>query len=410
MADSALVGLLRVLVSANSAEYETVMKQAGKTAESAGERIAKGLSKAEEGTRGLGLALSRLGGGQVIGHANTLVRAVGELGGVAKLTRAEQEKLNATLTAALEKYQALGREAPAQMRRIATETQAALKPTQAQAFQQQIGNLQNSLSSFASGARTIGLGMTAAFTAPIIGAAAAIGKLGIDAVESFALQAALRYPPRLTFSRVRHMANWARGRDALDVKASPFHRGGVRISTKHEVQRDRRICEAEESALLAACAKLDEPSFHSKLTWKEVDDIRARAAQGESQKSIGEDYGIGSALCSQIVRNRIWNPAMYVPLTCGQEMSDRVIGAFETGGRQGEMQKVQNSDIDWHSHEIKIAKAHTKASVARRIPLTLKGALVRFSGGGDLSEGPRASCSATRPERTFGTSIVCGVK
>ena len=114
------------------------------------------------------------------------------------------------------------------------------------------------------------------------------------------------------------MTNWARGRDTLEVKASPFHRSGVRISVKHEVQRDRRISEAEERMLLAACAKLDEPSFHSKLTWKDVNDIRARAAQGESQKSVGEEYGIGSALCSQIVRNRIWNPAIYVPLICGR--------------------------------------------------------------------------------------------
>jgi len=78
---------------------------------------------------------------------------------------------------------------------------------------------------------------------------------------------------------------------------------------------------------------------------------------------------------------------MYVPLTCGQEMRDRIIGALETGCRQGEMQKVQNSDIDWHSHEIKIAKAHTKASVARRIPFDPEGRLGeilarrRFVGG-----------------------------
>ena len=53
----------------------------------------------------------------------------------------------------------------------------------------------------------------------------------------------------------------------------------------------------------------------SKPTWKDLNDIRARTAQRESQKSSGADHGIGSALCSQIVRNRIWNPAMYVPLT-----------------------------------------------------------------------------------------------
>ena len=78
------------------------------------------------------------------------------------------------------------------------------------------------------------------------------------------------------------MTNWARGRDTLEVKASPFHRSGVRISVKHEVQRDRRVSEAEERMLLAACATLDEPSFHSKLAWKDVNDIRARAAEGES--------------------------------------------------------------------------------------------------------------------------------
>jgi hypothetical protein len=78
---------------------------------------------------------------------------------------------------------------------------------------------------------------------------------------------------------------------------------------------------------------------------------------------------------------------MHVPLTCGQEMRDRVIGALETGCRQAEMQKIQNTNIDWHSHEIKITKAHTKASVARRIPFDPEGRLGeilrrrRFVGG-----------------------------
>jgi hypothetical protein len=56
-------------------------------------------------------------------------------------------------------------------------------------------------------------------------------------------------------------------------------------------------------------------------------------------------------------------------------MRDRIIGALETGYRQGEMQKFQDSDVDWHSREIKIAKAHTKASVARRIPFDPEGRL-----------------------------------
>jgi len=173
------------------------------------------------------------------------------------------------------------------------------------------------------------------------------------------------------------------------VTSSPFHRDGIRISAKHEVQRDRRISEAEERAFLDACIELDKPSYHSKLTWDDVNAIRARAASGEAQASIASNYGIGSGLCSQIVCNKIWNPAAYVRLTCGQEMADRIIGALETGCRHGEMQKIQNSDIDWRSHEIKIAKAHTKASVARRIPFDPNGRLAEILGKRRFVGGPR---------------------
>lgn len=75
--------------------------------------------------------------------------------------------------------------------------------------------------------------------------------------------------------------------------------------------------------------------------------------------------------------------------TCGQEMRDRIIGALEAGCRQGEMQKIQNGDIDWHSHEIKIAKAHTKASVARRIPVDPEGRLGEILGRRRFVGGPK---------------------
>jgi len=70
-------------------------------------------------------------------------------------------------------------------------------------------------------------------------------------------------------------------------------------------------------------------------------------------------------------------------------MKDRIIGALETGCRHGEMQKIQNSDIDWRSHEIKIAKAHTKASVARRIPFDPNGRLAEILGRRRFVGGPR---------------------
>ena len=80
------------------------------------------------------------------------------------------------------------------------------------------------------------------------------GKEPVDIIKRAYSGHALSTRNRM-LSRVRHMTNWARGRDTLEVKASPFHRSGIRISVKHEVQRDRRISEAEERALLAACAK-----------------------------------------------------------------------------------------------------------------------------------------------------------
>jgi hypothetical protein len=206
------------------------------------------------------------------------------------------------------------------------------------------------------------------------------------------------------------MSNWARGRDTLEVTASPFHRSGIRIRVKHEVQRDRRVSEAEERTLLAACAKLDEPSFHSKLTWEDVNDIRARVAKGESQKSIADDHGIGSALCSQIVRNRIWNPAIYVPLTCGQKMRDRIVGALETGCRQGEMQKFRTATSIGTATRSRSRRRTRRPVSLGASRLIQRGGSVRFSAGDDLSEGQGASYSATRPELSSETSIVCGAR
>src|SRR5207248_799927 len=42
-------------------------------------------------------------------------------------------------------------------------------------------------------------------------------------------------------ARLRHICNWSIGRDLLN--ATPFHRRGLRILTKNERRRDRRISE-----------------------------------------------------------------------------------------------------------------------------------------------------------------------
>jgi hypothetical protein len=43
------------------------------------------------------------------------------------------------------------------------------------------------------------------------------------------------------------------------LKASPFHKFGVRIRVRDEVKRDRRVSHEEEQRLFAACDKMTGP-------------------------------------------------------------------------------------------------------------------------------------------------------
>jgi hypothetical protein len=67
--------------------------------------------------------LREVSGTDVIAQASQYAKAVDAIGGSSKLTTAEKEKLNATLSQALDKYKALGIEAPAVMQRLAKETE-----------------------------------------------------------------------------------------------------------------------------------------------------------------------------------------------------------------------------------------------------------------------------------------------
>jgi len=74
-------------------------------------------------------ALTRIGdsfsGRKVLSEATLAVKAVNDLGGVTKLTEAEQKRLNATVTEAIAKYKALGQQAPKDMVAIQTATKQA---------------------------------------------------------------------------------------------------------------------------------------------------------------------------------------------------------------------------------------------------------------------------------------------
>ncbi len=60
-----------------------------------------------------------------------------------------------------------------------------------------------------------------------------------------------------TLGILRHAMNWGRGRTPPIFTGSPFHRFGVKIKTRGETKRDRRITPEEERRLLEAADKLN---------------------------------------------------------------------------------------------------------------------------------------------------------
>ena len=119
-------------------------------------------------------------------------------------------------------------------------------------------------------------------------------------------------------ARLRHLCNWAVGRDLL--KATAFHSRGVRIHTKSERRRERRVSEAEEQRLLDACVLLNEPNRGAaKLAWNDVREIRAAVHGGAAQSEIASAFKISRALCNEIIHERVWNAE--AKLTTGDEIA-----------------------------------------------------------------------------------------
>ncbi len=125
-------------------------------------------------------------------------------------------------------------------------------------------------------------------------------------------------------AHLRHAINWAIGRGLLD--RTPFHRYGIRIRTKGEERRDRRIPGAEEQQLLSAADQMN--NLHH--------------------------------------------------LFAGPEMRDRIIGALDTACRQGEMLKIQNRHIDWKPCQVCIPAPNAKDGESRRVPFERGGRLAKI--------------------------------
>lgn len=84
--------------------------------------LAEGKNQIETTTAAMQKMATSFNGDRMIQAAHNVAAAVNQVGGASKLTESEQARVNATVTKALEKYAALGKEAPKALRDLANET------------------------------------------------------------------------------------------------------------------------------------------------------------------------------------------------------------------------------------------------------------------------------------------------
>lgn len=91
--------------------------------------LAEGVTQFETTRSALNNMSNAFDGSRTLAQAGAVVGAILQIGDVTKLTSAEQAKANVILEAGLEKYKALGREAPPGMRELAAATKQAEEST-----------------------------------------------------------------------------------------------------------------------------------------------------------------------------------------------------------------------------------------------------------------------------------------
>jgi hypothetical protein len=92
--------------------------------------LAEGKNQIETTTQAMAKLATSFQGDKLIQQAHNVAAAVNQIGGAAKLTEAEQARVNRVVQAALEKYAVLGKEAPAALRQLAEATRQVEAPTQ----------------------------------------------------------------------------------------------------------------------------------------------------------------------------------------------------------------------------------------------------------------------------------------
>lgn len=131
MANSAVVGTLKTMLTMDTAQYEAGARKAvstnvalNKSLADTGKEVAKITPQAER-------MVKALGGDKLLYTANSLTQAITKMGGATRLTESEQVKANKTLSDAIAKYTLLGQKAPQAMIDLEKETRKSVLSTSA---------------------------------------------------------------------------------------------------------------------------------------------------------------------------------------------------------------------------------------------------------------------------------------
>lgn len=128
--------------------------------------LSEGKNQVETTTAAMQRLSSSFQGDKIIQAAHNVTAAVNQIGGASKLTEAEQARVNRTVEAALEKYRALGTEAPRALQELAAATRSAEKP----------------LISMSGILQGVVAGASAAVTARLLSAGSALASFGAESI------------------------------------------------------------------------------------------------------------------------------------------------------------------------------------------------------------------------------------
>lgn len=129
MATTGTVGILRALLTADATAFQSTMKKSADAATGFGKSMTSLGNTAQRVSPQLTRLEKSFQGDKLLYTANNLTRAITNIGGAAKLTAREQEKVNQQLTEAIAKYKALGQTAPKAMVDLEKATRNAATAT-----------------------------------------------------------------------------------------------------------------------------------------------------------------------------------------------------------------------------------------------------------------------------------------